>query len=72
MNDEEVKAALTSVCITALHITPLYITLYEDGALIKANTGHEYWIDRDKVSSGEELKQCLTDVYYQHKANNMH
>ena len=72
MNDEEVKAALKSVCITELHITPLYITLYEDGALIKANTGHEYWIDGNKVSSEEELKQYLTDIYYQHKANNTH
>ena len=72
MKDEAIRAVLTKICTTSLHINPLYIALYQDGVLIKTNTGHEYFIDSLKINSEEELKQRLTDIYYQHKANNTH
>ena len=72
MNDHALKAVITKLCRTALDIEPLFIMLYQDGLLIKTNTGHEYFIDVSKINSEEELKQRLTDIYYQHKANNTH
>lgn len=72
MKDDALRAVLTKICSTSLHIEPLYIAFYQDGALIKANTGHEYFIDTLKIKSEEELKQYLTDIYYEHKANNTH
>ena len=68
----KLQAALKSICTKELHITPLYIAVHEDGALIKANTGHEYFIDGSRWDSAEEFKHSLADIYYQHKANNTH
>lgn len=72
MNDHALKAVITKLCRTALDIEPLFIMLYQDGLLIKANTGHEYFIDTLKINSEQELKDSLTNLYCEHKVNNTH
>ena len=61
------QAIILKICANELRFE-----LWADGILIRANTGHEYFIKSHLTESEEELMKHLTNIYYRHKANLLH